>query len=131
MGLQHASEVGRVASFVSLVGLILGVLGVIVWFVQSIRKDPRDRVVCFEVLAFGTLFLGALVLKVFSFWWPLVLIWFALFFGFTGCVVYLGVTGWVAREESRELRVEGSAQCGLGFQGSAPYPKQEDEWRDL
>jgi hypothetical protein len=83
---------GRVASSVLLVAAICEVIGVIVWFVQGIRRDPQDRVLRFQALGFGTLFLGFLILRAFDFWWPLDLIWLALFFGLTGCVVYFGAT---------------------------------------
>jgi hypothetical protein len=90
---------GRVASFVLLAGAIFGFISVIVWFVQGIRRDPQDRVLRFQALAFGTFFLGLLILKRFGFWWPLDLIWLALFFGLTGCVVYFGGADWLRRRK--------------------------------
>lgn len=99
MAWPHFSYLGRIGSFVSLVEVIFGVLCVVVWFAQSIRRDPHDRGVRYEALAFGTLFFGALLLKVSGFWWPLDLIWFAMFFGFTACVVYLGAKAWLRRRK--------------------------------
>jgi uncharacterized membrane protein (DUF485 family) len=97
MVLPHLSYLGRVRSFVSLVAVIFGVVYVIVWFVRSIRRDPHDRVLRFEALAFAKLFPGSLLLKAFGFWWPLDLIWLILFFGFTGVAAYYGISTWLGR----------------------------------
>jgi hypothetical protein len=101
MALPHFGYLGRVGSFVSLVAVILGVAYVIVWFVQSIRRDPHDRVLRFDALALVTLFLGLPLLKALGFWWPLDLIWLALFFGLTGCAVFFGVAGWLRQRRQR------------------------------
>jgi hypothetical protein len=95
MALPHFAYLGRIGSLVALVALIFEVLYVIVWFVQSIRREPKDRGVRFEALAFVILVLGLLLGKIFGFWLPGALVWLILFFGFTGCVVYFGVTGWL------------------------------------
>lgn len=102
MVLQHFSEVGHIGSFLSLVLGIFGVLIGIVWFIQSIRRDPDDRVVRFQALAFVTLFLGALLLKEFAFWWPLDLIWLVLFFVLTGRAAYFGVRELLWRRKQRQ-----------------------------
>ena len=99
MASPHFSYPGRIGSFASLAEVIFGVLCVIVWFARSIRRDPHDRVVRFEALAIGTFFLGLLLLKAFGSWWPLDLIWFTLFFGFTACVMYFGAKGWLRRRK--------------------------------
>jgi phosphoglycerol transferase MdoB-like AlkP superfamily enzyme len=98
MTLPHIPS-GPVASFVLLAATILEVISAVVWFVQGIRRDPQDRVLRFQALAFGTFFLGLLVLKRFGSWWPLDLIWLALFFSLTGCVVYFGATEWLRRRK--------------------------------
>jgi hypothetical protein len=105
MTLPHFGHLGYIGSFVSLVALIFDVLCVIVWFVQSIRTEPRDRVVRFQALAFGTLFLGLLLGKVFGFWLPGALIWLVLFFVLTTCVVYFGITTWLRRGKQRPTRL--------------------------
>jgi hypothetical protein len=63
---------------------IFEALNVVVWFVESIRRDPHDQVLRFEALAFATFVVGLLLLKLFGLRWPLGLVWLALFFGFTG-----------------------------------------------
>lgn len=91
-------EVFGLGVAVFLIWLLLFVVG---WFVHSIRREPHDRVLWFEALACGTLILGLLLGKLFGFWWPIGLIWFALFFGFTTCVVYFGITGWLRGQKQR------------------------------
>jgi hypothetical protein len=83
--------------------ILIGTLIVaITWgsvLVPAIRRDPRDRVLLFESLAAATFFAGLVLLKIVGAYWPAIIIWVALFLGFTALTVYFGVTNWLSRRK--------------------------------
>lgn len=70
----------------------------VITIVEAIRRDPKDRVhrvLLFEFLALVTFFLGVLSVKFSGFYWPAIIIWMALFLGFTFVAAYFAVLNWL------------------------------------
>jgi len=72
-------------------------VAVVITIVQAIRRDPKDRVLLFEFLAFVTFFLGSLSVKFAGFHWAVIIVWMVLFFGFTSVAAYSAVVNWLRR----------------------------------
>jgi NAD/NADP transhydrogenase beta subunit len=70
-------------------------VALVITIVQAIRRDPKDRVLWFEFLAFVTFFLGMLFVKLAGFAWPVVIVWMMLFFGFGFAAAYFAVSSWL------------------------------------
>ena len=90
-------KVSELGHFLGLAEMFFELFGAVAVIVEAIRRDPRDRVLLFEVAAFVTLPLGALLLKFSGFFWPVILIWLILFFGFTLAAAYFALINWLRR----------------------------------
>lgn len=90
-------RVGEIGHVLGLAEVLFEIVGAVVVVVEAIRRDPNDRVLLFEVAAFVTLFLGLGLLKLSGFFWPGVVMWLILFFGFTLAAAYFALTNWLRR----------------------------------
>jgi len=72
-------------------------VAVVITIVQAIRRDPKDRVLLFELLALVTFCLGLLSGKFAGFHWLVIIVWMVLFLGFAFAAFYFAVINWLRR----------------------------------
>ncbi|MGA9882453.1 MAG: hypothetical protein WBQ34_01910 [Candidatus Acidiferrales bacterium] len=67
--------------------------------VGAVLRDPSDRVLLFEFLAFTSLLLGALTLRAFGFFWSGAIVSMLVFLSFTFLAAYFAIRNWRRRRK--------------------------------
>jgi hypothetical protein len=80
-------------------GSLLIVLEGAVALFLAIKRDPEDRVLFFEILAIGTFFLGAVIVKLVGVTTFAACLWLVLFFGFVILAAYFALINWLDRRK--------------------------------
>jgi hypothetical protein len=75
------------------------VIAVLIIIVEAIRRDPKDRILLFEISALATFVLGLLLFKLSGFSLIGFIIWLALFFGLTIVAAYFALLGWLRQSK--------------------------------
>jgi hypothetical protein len=78
--------------------LLIALEGAVTLFL-AIKRDPKDRVLFFEVLAFVTFFLGMVIVKLAGVSTFAIVLWLVLFFGFIILAAYFALINWVSRRK--------------------------------
>jgi Zn-dependent protease with chaperone function len=66
---------------------------------HAIKRDPRDRVLLFQILAFVTFFLGMTIVKMAGISPLAIALWLALFFGLIILAAYIALIKWLNRRK--------------------------------
>jgi hypothetical protein len=82
-----------------LLGTLLVVLVGVYELFLAIKRDPKDRVLLFEILAFVTFFLGMAIVKMAGLSPYAIALWLALFFGFIILAAYSALINWRNRRK--------------------------------
>jgi hypothetical protein len=86
-------------AYLKLLGTILVALLAAYELFLAVQRDPKDRVLLFEGLAYVTFFLGMLIVKMAGGSTFVIALWLVLFFGSIILAAYFALINWLGRRK--------------------------------